>query len=195
VRNAALPALSGVATTALLHLGPPPETSASAAGVTVSCTTKQQFNVVAPGNIFGPRSSRSSRTTWSTGSSGCIRSCFGRSAELAGIGYHLNDYFGIVDPKAEQSLPSPMVRGENQIYLEEEYRVTLSPDGSWGAAAFVNLWSTSDATTGSFKKVDSGAGLGLRIKLNKRSTTNITVHYAVGQEGSNGLFLGTGEAF
>jgi hypothetical protein len=73
--------------------------------------------------------------------------------------------------------------------------VTLSPDGFWGAAAFLNLLSTSDPATGSFKKVNTGGGLGLRIKLNKRSSTNITLDYAVGQEGANGLFLGTGEAF
>ena len=53
--------------------------------------------------------------------------------------------------------------------------MTLSPDGFWGAAAFVNLLSTSDPATGSFQKVNTGGGLGLRIKLNKRSTTNITV--------------------
>lgn len=68
-------------------------------------------------------------------------------------------------------------------------------DGLWGAAAFVNLLSTSDPATGSFKQVNTGAGLGLRIKLNERSTTNITFDYAIGQEGSSGVFLGTGEAF
>jgi hypothetical protein len=68
-------------------------------------------------------------------------------------------------------------------------------DGLWDAAAFVNLLSTSDPATGSFKQVNSGAGPDLRIKLNKRSTTTITLDYAVGQEGSKGIFLGTGEAF
>ena len=53
--NPAYGVLFGVATTALLRLGPPPVTSASTAGVTVSYTTKQQFNVVARANIFGPR--------------------------------------------------------------------------------------------------------------------------------------------
>ena len=59
----------------------------------------------------------------------------------------------------------------------------------------MNLLSTSDPVTGSFKKVNPGVGLGLRIKLNKRSTTNITLDYAFGVEGAHGLFLGTGEAF
>jgi hypothetical protein len=330
--NPAYGVLFGVATTALLRLGPPPTTSASTAGVTVSYTTKQQFNVVARANIFGPRNEflfqgdwrylDTSQPTYGLGPAQpeelednleyklirlyqtVFRPVSGQV--LAGIGYHLNDYYDIVDPKAEQSLPSPMVdyndgrivtrmfssglslnmvfdsrdspiyatrgyyvtgsfrtfptwlgsdtewqsfqadfrtytpvwrrtvfavwattwftfgtppylelpaigwdtyqrsgrgypqgrvRGENQIYLEGEYRVTLSPDGFWGAAAFVNLLSTSDPATGSFKKVNTGGGLGLRIKLNKRSSTNITLDYAVGQEGASGLFLGTGEAF
>ena len=87
------------------------------------------------------------------------------------------------------------IRGENQLYLEGEYRVSLSRDGFWGAAAFVNILATTEPETERFGRVDPGYGVGLRIKLNKRSTTNITVDYAWGAEGSNGLFLGTGEAF
>ena len=46
--------------------------------------------------------------------------------------------------RSGRGYPQGRVRGENQIYLEGEYRVTLSPDGFWGAAGFVNLLSTSD---------------------------------------------------
>ena len=332
--NPAYGVLFGVATTALVRLGPPPETSASTAGVTVSYTTKQQFNVVARANIFGPRNKfllqgdwryqDTSQPTYGLGPAlpeelednleyriirlyqTLFRPVSGQL--MAGIGYHYSNYFDIVDPNAEQGLPSPVVdyndgrvvtqmvssglslnmvfdnrdspifatrgyyalgsfrtfptwlgsdsewqsfqtdfrtyaptrlpgngvfavwattwftfgrppylelpaigwdtdqrsgrgypqgrvRGENQLYLEGEYRVTLSRDGFWGAAAFVNLLSTSDPDTRAFEKVNPGVGLGLRIKLNKRSTTNITLDYAVGAEGANGLFLGTGEAF
>ncbi len=38
-------------------------------------------------------------------------------------------------------------------------------------------------------------GLGLRVKLNKRSHTNITLDLGFAAGGSHGLFLGTGEAF
>jgi hypothetical protein len=332
--NPAYGVLFGVATTALVRLGPPPETSASTAGVTVSYTTKQQFNVVARANIFGPRNQfliegdwryqDTSQPTYGLGPAlpeelednleykiirlyqTMYRPVSGQL--MAGLGYHYSDYFDIVDPNAERGLPSPVVdyndgqtvtrmvssgvslnmvfdnrdspiyatrgyyaqgnfytfptwlgsdtdwqsfqtdfrtysptrlpgrgvfavwattwftfgrppylelpaigwdtyqrsgrgypqgrvRGENQLYLEGEYRVTLSRDGFWGAAAFVNLLSTSDQTTRAFEKVNPGVGLGLRIKLNKNSTTNITLDYAVGAEGANGLFLGTGEAF
>jgi hypothetical protein len=332
--NPAYGVLFGVATTALVRLGPPPETSASTAGVTVSYTTKQQFNVVARANVFGPgnkflvqgdwRYQDTSQPTYGLGPAlpeelednleyrtirlyqTVFKPVSGRL--MAGFGYHYSNYFDIVDPNAEAGLPSPVVdyndgqvvtqmvssgvslnmvfdnrdspiyatrgyyalgsfrtfptwlgsdsewqsfqtdfrtysptqlpgrgvfavwattwftfgtppylelpaigwdtyqrsgrgypqgrvRGENQIYLEGEYRVTLSRDGFWGAAAFVNLLSTSDPITRGFVKVNPGVGLGLRVKLNKRSTTNITLDYAVGAEGANGLFLGTGEAF
>jgi hypothetical protein len=332
--NPAYGVLFGVATTALMRLGPLPETSASTAGVTVSYTTKQQFNVVARANIFGPRNQfllqgdwryqDTSQPTYGLGPAlpedlednleyrvirlyqTLFRPVSGQL--MAGVGYHYSNYFDIVDPRAEQGLPSPVVdyndgrivtsmvssglslnmvfdnrdspiyatrgyyalgtfrsyptwlgsdsewqsfqtdfrtyaptqlpgrgvfavwattwftfgsppylelpaigwdtyqrsgrgypqgrvRGENQLYLEGEYRVALSPDGFWGAAAFVNLLATSDPITRGFEKVNPGVGLGLRIKLNKRSTTNITLDYAVGVEGASGLFLGTGEAF
>ena len=133
--NPAYGVLFGVATTALLRLGPPPATSASTAGVTVSYTTKQQFNVVARANIFGPsneflfqgdwRYLDTSQPTYGLGPAQpeelednlefrlirlyqtLFRPVSGQV--LAGIGYHLNDYYDIVDPKAEQGLPSPMV--------------------------------------------------------------------------------------
>ena len=133
--NPAYGVLFGVATTALLRLGPPPATSASTAGVTVSYTTKQQFNVVARANIFGPsnqflfqgdwRYLDTSQPTYGLGPAQpeelednleyrlirlyqtLFRPVSGQV--LAGIGYHLNDYFDIVDPKAEQGLPSPVV--------------------------------------------------------------------------------------
>jgi hypothetical protein len=81
------------------------------------------------------------------------------------------------------------------VYLEGEYRVTLSRDGLWGAAAFLNLLSTSDPVSGGFDRIDPAVGVGLRVRLNKRSATNITLDFGIGPEGSKGVFLGTGEAF
>jgi hypothetical protein len=87
------------------------------------------------------------------------------------------------------------VRGRNQIYTEGEYRLAITRDGFWGAVAFVSLLATSDPVTNGFERVDPGGGVGLRIKLNKKSSTNITIDFGFGAEGSNGLFLGSGEAF
>jgi hypothetical protein len=97
--------------------------------------------------------------------------------------------------RSGRGYPQGRIRGENQLYLEGEYRVSLSRDGFWGAAGFVSLLATTEPATERFGRVDPAGGVGLRIKLNKRSTTNITVDYAWGREGSNGLYLGTGEAF
>jgi outer membrane protein assembly factor BamA len=87
------------------------------------------------------------------------------------------------------------IRGTDLLYAEAEYRVTLSGNGLWGAVAFANLTSASGLGSRELPAPDPGVGLGLRVKLNKRSATNITIDFAFGAEGSKGLFLGTGEAF
>jgi hypothetical protein len=87
------------------------------------------------------------------------------------------------------------IRAENLVYVEAEYRLNLSRDGFWGAAAFLNFTSASDPTTRGLQAPDVGGGLGLRVKLNKKSHTNITLDWGLGAGGSHGLFLGTGEAF
>jgi outer membrane protein assembly factor BamA len=87
------------------------------------------------------------------------------------------------------------IRSQNMAYGEAEYRVTLSASGLWGAAAFINLTSTSGGGNDIMHSPDPAAGLGLRIKLNKHSASNITIDYGFGREGASGLFLGTGEAF
>ena len=38
-------------------------------------------------------------------------------------------------------------------------------------------------------------GLGLRVKLNKYSRTNIAIDYGWGRQGSHGFFVNLGEAF
>ena len=87
------------------------------------------------------------------------------------------------------------IRSPNLLYSEAEYRVTLSRNGLWGAVAFINLTSVSDSNTTTLQAPNVGAGVGLRVKLNKHSDTNITIDFGVGAQGSNGLFLGTSEAF
>ena len=87
------------------------------------------------------------------------------------------------------------IRAENLVYLEAEYRVSLSRNGLWGAAAFLNFTSASDPVTRGLQAPNVGGGVGLRLKLNKRSHTNITLDWGLAAGGSRGLFLGTGEAF
>jgi hypothetical protein len=107
--------------------------------------------------------------------------------ELPAIGWDYNNRMG-------RGYAQGRIRAGDLIYGEAEYRVTLSPDGLWGAVAFLNLTSASDST-GAFQSPDPGAGVGLRVKLSKNSNTNITIDLGFGAEGSKGVFFGTGEAF
>ena len=87
------------------------------------------------------------------------------------------------------------IRGANQIYVESEYRFSISDDGLWGMVIFANGMSTTDTDTGTFARVDPAAGIGLRIKFNKHTDTNLAIDYAVGRDGSDGVFLGMTEVF
>ena len=81
------------------------------------------------------------------------------------------------------------------LYAEAEYRITLSRDGLLGAVSFLNLTWTTDPQLDRWESPDAGWGLGLRIKLNKHSRSNITIDWGFGAQGTVGIFLGTGEAF
>lgn len=86
-------------------------------------------------------------------------------------------------------------RGLNQIYLEAEYRLRLTRDGLLGAVGFVNLMATTDPESQVFGRVDRGGGVGLRIKFNKRSNTNLSIDHGWGEVGSRGWFMGMTEVF
>ncbi len=107
--------------------------------------------------------------------------------ELPAIGWDYNGRTG-------RAYAQGRIRATNLLYGEAEYRVSLTRNGLFGAVGFLNLTSATDST-GSFQVPDRGYGLGLRIKLNKHSNTNITIDYGFGAEGSKGLFFGTGEVF
>jgi len=87
------------------------------------------------------------------------------------------------------------IRGSSQIYLESEYRWSLTRDGLWGMVAFLNATGTTDEDSGTFGRTDWGGGVGLRVKLNKHSNTNVTIDHGWGKVGSKGFFLGMSEVF
>ena len=86
-------------------------------------------------------------------------------------------------------------RGREMLYLEAAYRYGLTKNGLLGAVAFVNTESFSEYTTNTFQRVAPAGGMGLRIKINKQSDTNICIDYAIGVSGSHGLFVNLGEVF
>ena len=65
--------------------------------------------------------------------------------------------------------------GRNLLYLESEYRFVLTRNGLLGGVVFGNLESISRNLSSSLNSVIPGCGLGLRIKENKYSNTNIAI--------------------
>lgn len=86
-------------------------------------------------------------------------------------------------------------RAKQMIYAEAEYRFGITNNGFIGGVAFVNGQSFSRYISGQLAVIAPGFGAGLRIKLNKNSSTNLCVDYGFGLNGSKGLFLNLGEVF
>lgn len=86
-------------------------------------------------------------------------------------------------------------RGKNMLYAESEYRFNLTRNGLLGAVLFANAQSFSTAASLKLQKVQPAAGLGIRIKLNKKSDTNVAIDYGFGTQGMRGLFVNIGEVF
>jgi hypothetical protein len=86
-------------------------------------------------------------------------------------------------------------RSLNMIDQEAEYRFVISRNGLFGGVVFANAESFSDITTGKYEVISPGAGLGIRIMLNKFSRTNLALDYAWGTMGSRGFFVNLGEVF
>ena len=87
------------------------------------------------------------------------------------------------------------LRGSNMLYLESEYRFTLTKNGLFGGVVFANAQSVSDYPSNKFQTILPATGLGIRIKLNKVSRVNFALDYAVGLGGSRGFFFNLSEVF
>ena len=86
-------------------------------------------------------------------------------------------------------------RSLKMIDQEAEYRFVISRNGLFGGVVFANAETFSDIFTGKYEVISPGAGLGIRIMLNKYSRTNIALDYAWGTQGSRGFFVNLGEVF
>lgn len=86
-------------------------------------------------------------------------------------------------------------RGRDMLYLETEYRFNLSQNGLFGGVIFANAQSFSKELSKQLSYVAPGAGVGLRIKLNKFSGANLCIDYGFGIQGSKGLSVNLGEVF
>lgn len=86
-------------------------------------------------------------------------------------------------------------RGTKMVYLETEYRFNITSNGLFGGVFYLNEEAFSSFTKSRLESFQTGYGTGLRIKLNKKSNTNLAIDYAFGTQGSNGLFITVGELF
>jgi outer membrane protein assembly factor BamA len=86
-------------------------------------------------------------------------------------------------------------RSLNMIDQEAEYRFVILGNGLLGGVVFANAGTFSDVLTGRYEVISPGAGLGIRIMLNKFSKTNLALDYAWGTQGSRGFFVNLGEVF
>lgn len=121
----------------------------------------------------------------------------------SGVSSYLNlpalgwDQFG----KSGRAYTQGRFRGENIIYTELEYRAhilgTRKNPNFLGAVAFVNATTTSSdhADINLFQNYNFGYGVGLRVMLNKKSRTNLTLDYAWGDYNAKGFFLSLNETF
>jgi len=81
------------------------------------------------------------------------------------------------------------------LYLETEYRFGITRNGLFGGVVFANVQAFSETKSGRFEALWPAFGSGLRVRLNKYSNTNICIDYAIGMNGSQGIFINLGEIF
>lgn len=85
-------------------------------------------------------------------------------------------------------------RGRNLLYLEVEYRRDITNNGFLGFVIFANANTVSGPKSTFLISWNPGAGAGVRIKMNKRSGTNIALNYGFSKDYS-GVKLTLGEVF
>ncbi len=85
-------------------------------------------------------------------------------------------------------------RGEGLIDLEAEYRRDITANGLFGFVVFANINSVTELDKYQFAYWHPAAGLGLRIKFNKLSGTNVAIDYAA-SKGFSCFYVNLGEVF
>ena len=86
-------------------------------------------------------------------------------------------------------------RGLNMFYAETEYRARLTKNDLLHGVLFCNIEKYSSDLSQTYSTIKPGYGLGIRLKLNKTSGTNVCLDYGFGNNGSKGFFVNIGEVF
>ncbi len=88
-------------------------------------------------------------------------------------------------------------RGNDYMYAGFENRIRLTKNGLFGMVLFVNVESASNNSQNVklLDFIEPAGGIGIRIKFDKYSRTNLCVDYGIGRYGSSGVFMNIGEFF
>ncbi len=86
-------------------------------------------------------------------------------------------------------------RGRNMVYSETEYRFKILHNGLLGGVVFINASSFSEPINNKFQQINLGKGIGLRIKINKKSNTNFVIDFSFGTQHSRGFSFNLNEVF
>jgi hypothetical protein len=86
-------------------------------------------------------------------------------------------------------------RGKDLLYAEAEYRFRVTKNGLFGGVIFSNASSITELSSNRFEKVNYGTGLGLRVKMNKKSNSNLCIDYGVGTGNAKGFSFNINEVF
>jgi hypothetical protein len=86
-------------------------------------------------------------------------------------------------------------KGLNYLYGEAEFRFRILNNGFIGGSFFTNVSSFSNYPANKFNGIDPGTGVGLRIKMNKKSNVNLAIDYGIGIGVSHGFVFNLSEVF
>ncbi len=86
-------------------------------------------------------------------------------------------------------------RGLNMIYNEAEYRFPISKNGLFGGVLYVNATTASNYYNNLFDNTAIGRGAGIRMQMDKRARTNLTVDIGLGADRATAIYFNLQEAF
>lgn len=73
-------------------------------------------------------------------------------------------------------------RSNSLLYFESEYRTDITKNGFLGAVFYGNISSVSDLDTYRFDNWTPAVGTGLRIKFNRKNSSNLALDYGISKD-------------
>ena len=108
--------------------------------------------------------------------------------------FNLPSTFQDIAGRAGRGYSNNRFRGKQMIFGEAEYRFDISRRGFFGGVVFANAQTFTEPTNEKFNYVQPAAGVGLRLKFNRNSDTNLCLDFAYGRDGFN-FYVNLGEYF